>query len=269
MVSFLYNKMIFIDKGDGNMDLRIVLQLIIPGLSTGLGAIPIFFMKDFSKRVIDILLGAAAGIMLAATFFSLLQPAIEQGGGGMKGAVISSTGILVGCIVLDLIDKYAPHEHLISHKKEGSTSESLKKIWLFIIAIAIHNFPEGLATGVATLPENPSNGLSVAIAIALQNIPEGLSVALALKKENYGNMKSFFIALLTGLIEPLGAVIGYGLVSITASLLPFILAFASGAMLFVISDEIIPETHSNGYEREATYGLTVGFIIMMLLDNLI
>lgn len=251
------------------MDLQTIAQLILPGLATGMGAIPIFFAGNISKRTIDILLGAAAGIMLAATFFSLLEPSIEAGGGGMQGAVIASIGIMAGCLVIDFIDKHAPHEHLISHHREGGNAEELKKIWLFVIAISIHNFPEGLATGVATLPDDPSNGLSIALAIALQNMPEGLSVAIALNKENYSKSKSFIVALLTGLVEPVGAFLGYFMVNISSSILPFVLAFAAGAMLFVISDEIIPETHSNGYEREATYGIIVGFIIMMLLDNLL
>ncbi|MDY3902861.1 ZIP family metal transporter, partial [Peptoniphilus sp.] len=142
-------------------------------------------------------------------------------------------------------------------------------IWLFVIAIAIHNFPEGLATGVGFGGENMSNGLSVAFGIALQNMPEGLAVALALVREGYSRKKGFAIATLTGLVEPIGAFLGVWLVSIFSSTLGFILALAAGAMLFVISDEIIPETHSNGYERLATYGVISGFILMMFLDSLI
>lgn len=251
------------------MNLRIAAQLILPGLATALGAIPIFFAKNISKKAINILLGFAAGVMLAATFFSLLVPSIEMGVGGVKGILITSLGIFVGCLILDLIDRYMPHEHLITHDIEGKNTDKLKKIWLFIIAITIHNFPEGLATGVATLPDNPGNGLAIAIAIALQNMPEGLAVAVALKKENYSNGFAFIVALITGLFEPLGAFIGYYLVKISTAILPFTLAFTAGAMLFVISDEIIPETHSEGNQRGATYGLIIGFIIMMALDYLL
>ncbi len=251
------------------MNLRIAAQLILPGLATGLGAIPIFFAKDISKKAINILLGFAAGVMLAATFFSLLVPSIEMGHGGVRGILVTSVGIFAGCVVLDLIDRFMPHEHLITHDVEGKNTARLRKIWLFIIAITIHNFPEGLATGVATLPDNPGNGLAIAIAIALQNMPEGLAVAVALKKEDYSNNFAFIIALITGLFEPLGAFIGYYLVHISTAILPFTLAFTAGAMLFVISDEIIPETHSEGNQRGATYGLIIGFIVMMALDYLL
>lgn len=142
-------------------------------------------------------------------------------------------------------------------------------MWLFVIAIAIHNFPEGLATGVSFGGENVANGLSVALGISLQNMPEGLAVALALVREGYTRKKAFAIATLTGLVEPIGAFLGVGLVSIFSATLSFILALAAGAMLFVISDEIIPETHNNGFEREATYGVIFGFILMMFLDTLI
>ena len=165
-----------------------------------------------------------------------------------------------------MIDKYAPHEHLIDKRVEGRNTDSLKKIWLFIIAITIHNFPEGLATGVGFGTENINNGIAIAVGIGLQNMPEGMAVALALVREGYSKKYSFIIALITGLVEPIGAALGYGLVSIFNPILGIVLALAGGAMLFVISDEIIPETHSNGYEREATYGVIIGFIIMMIMD---
>ena len=180
--------------------------------------------------------------------------------------MITGLGILAGSIFLDLTDKYSPHVRLLDKRKEGNSSTSLKKIWLFIIAITLHNFPEGLAVGVGFGDDNIKNGLSIAIGIGLQNMPEGLAVALALVREKYNVKKAFLIALLTGLVEPIGGLLGIGLVSIFKPILPFILAFAAGAMLFVISDEIIPETHNNGYEREATYGVIIGFIVMMILD---
>lgn len=244
----------------------IILGCLIPGFMTGVGAIPIFFTKKVSQGLLDSLLGGAAGVMLAATCFSLILPSIESGGGDFKAVMITSLGILLGAIFLDIIDRLAPHEHLLDNRVEGGATESLKKIWLFIIAITIHNFPEGMATGVAFGTENLANGVTIALGIGLQNMPEGLAVALALVRENYPVKTAFLIALLTGLVEPIGAFLGYGLVSVFQPILGFILAFAGGAMLFVISDEIIPETHSNGYERQATYGIVIGFIIMMILD---
>ncbi len=246
----------------------LILGCVVPGLMTGVGAIPIFFAKDVSQKGLDILLAAAAGVMLAATCFSLVIPSLEIANGTM-GVVSTGLGIFFGALLLDLIDKFAPHEHLIDNRHEGANVKNLSKMWLFVIAIAIHNFPEGLATGVSFGGENLANGLSVALGISLQNMPEGLAVALALVREGYTRKKAFAIASLTGLVEPIGAFLGVGLVSIFSATLGFILALAGGAMLFVISDEIIPETHNNGYEREATYGVVFGFILMMFLDTLI
>ena len=237
------------------------------GLLTGVGAIPIFFTNKVSEKMLDILLGFAAGVMLAATSFSLIIPSLEHGGGGLKGALITAAGIFIGALFLDLTDKFSPHEHLLDKRVEGGVaSDSLKKIWLFIIAITIHNFPEGLAVGVGFGNNNISNGLSIALGIGLQNMPEGMAVAVALVREKYSAKYAFAIALLTGLVEPIGGVLGLLLVSVFKPILPFTLAFAAGAMLFVISDEIIPETHQRGYERQATFGVIIGFIIMMILD---
>lgn len=254
------------------MDLNltfIILGCVIPGLMTGVGAIPIFFTKNVNQKVLDIMLAAAAGVMLAATCFSLIIPSLEEANGEMSGVLLTALGIFCGALMLDLIDKYAPHEHLIDNRHEGVDTKSLARIWLFVIAIAIHNFPEGLATGVGFGGETASNGVSIAVGISLQNMPEGLAVALALVREGYTRKKAFLVALLTGLVEPIGAFLGVFLVSMFSAILGFILALAGGAMLFVISDEIIPETHSNGYEREATYGVVLGFILMMLLDTLL
>lgn len=243
--------------------------LVLPGLMTGVGAIPIFFTRNVSRGLLDTFLGGAAGVMLAASCFSLIIPSIEYGGGDFKAVMVCSLGIFMGAFLIDMIDKFAPHEHLINKKVEGKNTESLSKIWLFIIAITIHNFPEGLATGVGFGTDDISNGVAIAFGIALQNMPEGLAVALSLVRENYSVKYSFLIALLTGLVEPIGAFLGYGLVLVFEPVLPFILALAGGAMLFVISDEIIPETHSRGYERQATYGIIIGFIVMMILDILL
>ena len=251
------------------MNWIIFMGLVLPGLMTGVGAIPIFFTRNVSRGLLDTFLGGAAGVMLAASCFSLIIPSIEYGGGDFKAVMVCSLGIFMGAFLIDMIDKFAPHEHLINKKVEGKNTESLSKIWLFIIAITIHNFPEGLATGVGFGTDDISNGLAIAFGIALQNMPEGLAVALSLVRENYSVKYSFLIALLTGLVEPIGAFLGYGLVLIFEPVLPFILALAGGAMIFVISDEIIPETHSRGYERQATYGIIIGFIVMMILDILL
>lgn len=249
------------------------------GLATGIGAIPIFFTNKISKKILDILLGAAAGIMLAATSFSLIVPAIEKGGGGIKGPTIVLLGILLGGIFLDLIDKLFPNSNLLSNAvdepsspksmfKNISKNPRLRKIWLFVLAITVHNFPEGLAVGVGFGDGDIANGLTIAIGIGLQNLPEGLAVALPLLRENYSKGKAWLVALITGLVEPIGGLLGVVLVHISRPILPFAMAFAAGAMLFVISHEIIPESQNQeGHSKLATHALLIGFVIMMFLDN--
>lgn len=242
------------------------LASLLAGLSTGIGAVFILFTKKISHKILDSMLGFAAGVMLAATCFSLIIPSLEMGSNKITSAFITAIGIICGTVVLDLIDKYAPHEHLLFRDNKEGINSSLAKIWLFIIAITIHNFPEGMAVGVGFGSDNIADGLSIAIGIGLQNMPEGLAVALALLRENYTPKKAFTIALFTGLVEPIGGILGSGLVSIAKPILPFVLSFAAGAMLFVVSDEIIPETHEHGFERSATYALVFGFVIMMVMD---
>ncbi|MGQ9845844.1 MAG: ZIP family metal transporter [Caldisericia bacterium] len=245
------------------MNWLIVFGLIFPGLLTGLGSLPVFFIKkDISFKYIDALLGFAAGVMLAATFFSLILPSLEKG-----GVLITVLGIITGAIFLSILDKITPHIHFIKGK-EGPSSR-LKKIWLFIYAITLHNLPEGLAVGVGFGSSDFRSGLIIATAIGLQNMPEGLAVSLPLIAEGYSKKKAFGISFLTGLFEPFMALIGYFLVIIFIKILPFALSFAGGAMLYVISDEIIPESHKNGFEKEATFSIIIGFIIMMILDYLL
>jgi zinc transporter, ZIP family len=243
-----------------------LLASLLAGLATGVGGLPVFFVRKISTRVRNVMLGFAAGVMLAATSFSLIVPAIEHGGGGVSGATIAVIGILVGGIFLDLVDKYSPHRHFVKGP-EGGPSPGLTKIWLFVIAITIHNFPEGLAVGVGFGGGDVSNGIVLAMGIGMQNIPEGLAVAVALRGEGFAPWKAFGVALLTGLVEPVGGMLGLFVVQYMQPVLPYGLAFAAGAMLFVISDEIIPETHRAGNERSATYAVLVGFCIMMFLDN--
>jgi len=248
------------------------------GLATGIGSIPIFFVRDVPKKLLDSLLGAAAGVMLAATSFSLIIPAIEAGGGDIDGASIALVGILAGGIFLDIVDKFFPSTNLSANSTTDSgktggllnISPSLRRVWIFILAITIHNFPEGLAVGVGFGDGNVSNGLSLAIGIGLQNVPEGLAVALPLIREGFPRWKAFLIGLATGLVEPIGGLLGIGLVQVARPMLPFTLAFAAGAMLFVIAHEIIPECqNSHGHSKLATYALLVGFVVMMFLDNVL
>lgn len=243
----------------------IILMILVAGFATGIGAIPILFTDKVSHKALDILLGSAAGIMLAASAFSLILPSIEHGGGDLKAVLISSAGIFAGAVLLDLFDKILPHVHLVNKKQEGMENTNVTGIWLFVFAIALHNFPEGLATGVGFGTGNIADGIIIAAGIAIQNLPEGLAVAVSLRKVGYDKKFALWVATLTGLIEPIGAALGLFLVNIFQPLIGFILALAAGAMLFIISDEIIPETHSGGHERESTYGLIVGFIIMLIL----
>ncbi|MDF2474357.1 MAG: protein gufA [Anaerocolumna sp.] len=266
-----------------NLVLLGIVSSMIAGLATAAGSIPIFFTSNISKKTLDLMLGLAAGVMLAATSFSLIIPAIEKGGGGVSGSAITVLGILCGGFFIDFVDKRFPDTNLLTNAigenpqdGNGTTNtvssmlfnSKLRKVWLFILAITIHNFPEGLAVGVGFGDGDILNGLSIAIGIGLQNIPEGLAVALPLVRENFSKKRAFLVALCTGLVEPIGGLLGVGLVQISKPILPFALAFAAGAMLFVISHEIIPETQNHeGHSKLATHALLVGFVIMMFLDN--
>lgn len=238
-----------------------VVASLAAGLATGAGALPVLFMKKFSDRLLDVMLGFSAGVMLAATSFSLIVPAIN-----LSGPWVAVFGIVLGAFLLHLIDRFIPHFHP-ALGAEGPSSK-LSRVWLFVIAITIHNFPEGLAVGVSFGSGNVAAGLVVAMAIGLQNMPEGLAVALPLVREGYSRRRSLWYGALTGLVEPIGGLLGVALVSIFHPILPWALAFAAGAMLFVVSDEMIPESHRKGFEREATFGLIAGFVVMMLLDCL-
>jgi ZIP family zinc transporter len=244
-----------------NMILAGCLASLLAGLATGLGGALVLLIRKVSDKFLDASLGFAAGIMLAASSFSLIVPAIESGGVGK-----TVLGILLGSLFLIFAERLTPHLHRVTGIKGPSTR--LSGLWLFILAITIHNFPEGLAVGVGFGDGNIRAGTVLAIGIGLQNLPEGLAVALPLLREGNSRLRAFLVALVTGLVEPIGGLIGISIVSIGKFLLPYGLAFAAGAMLFVISEEIIPETHSRGNDREATFGLILGFVVMMALDNL-
>jgi ZIP family zinc transporter len=243
---------------------------VLAGLLTGVGALGVFFFKRLSDKLEDGLLSFAAGIMLAASFFSLILPAIEYGEAMFDSAnlavLIAIFGILSGSVALFLMHRYLPHEHfLVGH--EGPDIKTISRIWLFVIAITLHNFPEGMAVGVGFAGGDVSNGMSLATGIGIQNIPEGLAVAISLFSIGYSKFLSFLIGFLTGLAEPIGGLFGSVAVSFAGPLMPWALAFAAGAMLFIISDEIIPETHRRGFEGLATFSLLVGFVCMMYLDT--
>ncbi len=242
---------------------------LMAGLATGLGALPALLVPSLSERAQGILLGFGGGVMLAATSFSLVVPGIEAalalGYPQLVAAWILVAGLLLGALFLESAHRFFPHEHFFKGV-EGSHRAHLQRIWLFIIAIALHNFPEGLAVGVGFATGQITAGLALAIGIGLQNIPEGLVVALSLVAQGYSRGFAFWIALLTGLVEPIGGLMGAAVVSLAQPLLPWGMAFAAGAMLFVISDEIIPESHRQGIEREATFGVISGFAVMLLLD---
>jgi ZIP family zinc transporter len=246
------------------------LASFLAGLGTGVGALCIFLLKRPSARAEDGMLSAAAGIMLAATFFSLLLPALGQAdaltSNRMLAVSIVGVGVLAGAGGLFLVHRHVPHEHFVLGK-QGPETERIARIWLFVIAITLHNFPEGMAVGVGFAGGDTSNGVPLAIGIGLQNIPEGFAVALSLISVGNSRTRAFWVAMLTGLVEPVGGVIGAAAVSLAAPLMPLILGMAAGAMLFVISDEIIPETHRRGYENLATFSLLGGFVVMMFLDT--
>lgn len=238
--------------------------------ATAVGTLPVLLAWQPPQRVHDAMLGFGAGVMLAACAFSLIVPGLEAaaalgaGSWGASGTV--AAGILLGAASLLLIDRMLPHEHFIKGV-EGSRSRQLKRVWLFVIAIALHNVPEGLAIGVSFAGGNIEAARALAIGISLQDIPEGLVVALAMRAVGYGRAVSVGVSVFSGLIEPLMAMLGVLVVGVSVALLPWGLAAAAGAMLFVISHEIIPESHRQGHESWATGGLMIGFVLMMMLDT--
>lgn len=239
------------------------------GLATGIGALPVLLPFNMSERVQGILLGVGGGVMLAATSFSLLIPgtvaAQDLGYSETAAAALMVTGVMLGGVFLWLAHEFFPHEHFFKGR-EGKEAEHFAEIWLFVIAIALHNFPEGLTVGVGVGSGTLSGGLALAGGIGLQNIPEGLVVAVALRNLGYSPFYSLGVSTLTGLIEPVGGLIGASVVSFSALLLPWGMAFAAGAMLFVIIDEIIPDIDQKALGQVGTLGVMVGFVVMMFLD---
>ena len=243
---------------------------LLAGLATAVGALPIIFTANLEKKWQGILLGLGGGIMLAATAFSLIIPGKEAaenlGYSQAESALIVSLGTLLGAGLLWLMHNNFPHEHFNQGMEGRKITENFQRIWLFIIAITIHNFPEGLAVGVGFGDGSISHGLPLAMGIGLQNMPEGFIVALALRELEYSISYALGISLLTGLVEPVGGVVGASIVNFGQSFLPWGMAIAAGAMLFVIVDEIIPEIDRESIAQEGTLGIMAGFVAMMFLD---
>ncbi len=251
----------------------VLLTALGVGGATLFGSLIGFVFKKISHRFSDIVLAFAAGVMLAAAVLGLIVPAVDYGiedKGTAYGVIVTVVGIFAGALCLNLIDKAVPHMHkLIGADNEEHPNANLSKVLLFVTAIAIHNLPEGIAAGVGFGSGEPAQALLIAGGIALQNIPEGMVIIGPMLAAGVSPRKTFICAILTGVVEVVGTLLGYLAVSVAAVILPFALAFAGGTMLYVISDEMIPETHAHGCERGATYALLVGFCLMLVSDVLL
>lgn len=247
----------------------VLLTALGVGGATIVGAVIGFFVRDLNHKTNDLILSFAAGIMLAAAVNGLILPSFEMV--GKKGIFIPVIGIFAGAVFLNLMDRFTPHLHKLSgvEMEEHQDSKHLSRAILFVMAVAIHNFPEGLAAGVSFGNDDVSAAITVAIGIALQNIPEGVVTVSPLVMAGVKRTRAVLLASITGLIEVVGTFIGFYVSAVSSQILPFALAFAGGTMLYIISDEMIPETHSHGFERRATYSLLIGFTLMLILDVLI
>ncbi len=244
----------------------VLLTALGVGMSTVVGSIIGFSFKKISHKFSDIILSFAAGVMLCAAVFGLIMPSLDEG--NAFSVYVTIIGIFCGALILNLLDKTIPHLHRLSGidiENHSEKNEKLSKVLLFVMAIAIHNFPEGIAAGVGFGTDNIGEALTIAGGIAAQNIPEGMVIIAPMLSAGMTKKRTLFAALMTGLVEVVGTFIGYFAVSISNSVLPFALAFAGGTMLYVISDEMIPETHHEG-TRGATYALLAGFALMLIMD---
>jgi len=245
----------------------VLLTALGVGGATVIGSLIGFAFKELSHKFSDIILSFAAGVMLCAAVFGLILPSFESG--TELSVYITIVGVLCGAIVLNLIDKVVPHLHRLSGveiEDHPQKNDKLSKVLLFVTAIAIHNLPEGIAAGVGFGTGNTAEALTIAGGIALQNIPEGMVIIAPMLAAGMSKKRTLLIASITGVVEVIGTFLGYFAVSISSAILPFALAFAGGTMLYVISDEMIPETHAHGGERGATYALLIGFCVMLLMD---
>ena len=240
---------------------------------TALGAATVFLSKDVNRKVLDIMLGFAGGVMIAASYWSLLAPAIEMSEGkGLPVWVPAVTGFLLGGVFLRGVDTLLPHFHIGADEAEGVESQ-WQRITLLVIAVTLHNFPEGLAVGVAFgaaamgLPSaTVASAVALAIGIGIQNFPEGLAVSVPLRQLGFSRSRCFVYGQLSGMVEPVAGVIGALVVFTSQAILPYVLAFAAGAMIFVVVEDLVPESHRGGNVDLATMGVMVGFAVMMLLD---
>lgn len=243
----------------------VLLTAVGVGGATMAGALIGFLFQGLSHKFSDIILSFAAGVMLAAAVLGLIIPSMEYGNVWM-----TVLGIFVGAVFLNLVDKLVPHLHSMAGKEtESHNNAKLNKVLLFVLAIAIHNLPEGIAAGVGFGTDNVSRAMIIAAGIALQNIPEGIVIIAPMLSAGVSKQKTLAIALLTGVVEVVGTLIGYFAVGMASAILPFALSFAGGTMLYIISDEMIPETHAHGEQRGATYALLAGFCLMLVMDTLL
>lgn len=250
--------------------LIVLLTALGVGGATVIGSLFGFAFKNISHKFSDIVLSFAAGVMLAAAVVGLVLPSLNYG--GKFSLLVTIAGVFVGALCVNMIDKIVPHLHRLTGtdlETHPEKSEQLNKVLLFVIAIAIHNLPEGIAAGVGFGTGNTAEALTIAGGIALQNIPEGMVIIAPMLAAGVPRGRTFVIALITGIIEVIGTMLGFFAVSISEAILPFALAFAGGTMLYVISDEMIPETHAHGNERGATYALLAGFCLMVAFDVLL
>ncbi len=247
----------------------VLLTALGVGGATVIGAVIGFLFKNISHKFSDIVLAFAAGVMLAAAVLGLILPSVEYG--GKYGLLITVAGIFAGALCLNLIDKAVPHLHKLvgADLEEHNSNANISKVLLFVTAIAIHNLPEGIAAGVSFGSGNTGEALVIAGGIALQNIPEGMVIIGPMLAAGISPKRTFLCAFATGLVEVVGTLLGYFAVTVASAILPFALAFAGGTMLYVISDEMIPETHAHGSQRGATYALLVGFCVMLISDILL
>ncbi len=251
------------------MQMVLLTALGVGGASV-FGAVIGFIFRKFSHKFVDIVLAFAAGVMLSAAVLGLIVPSLEYG--GKAPLLVTIAGVFTGALCVNVIDKIVPHLHKLTgadQEAHPEKTEKLNKVLLFVVAIAIHNLPEGIAAGVGFGTGNVSEAMTIAGGIALQNIPEGMVIIAPMLAAGMSKGRTFAAALITGLIEVVGTLLGFFAVSISNAILPFALAFAGGTMLYVISDEMIPETHAHGSERGATYSLLAGFCLMLAFDVLL
>lgn len=264
--------MLFLTKG-ATLDWQIILKgfgaSAAAGLATGVGALPIFIVRALTPRIQSLFLGFAAGVMLTAAYLSLLEPALgltRAHANAVVGHFEVLLGLALGALAVPLLNRYTPHERF-ALRIDGVPDATVRRTWLVVLAIALHNIPEGLAVGVSFGGPDVANGTSAAIGIGAQNLPEGLAVAAALVSVGYSRWLAAALACLTGLIEPVSGLAGIILVTGIETLLPAALAFAAGAMVWVVSAEIIPETHLNGHRITATAALIAGLLLMVMVDS--